>query len=325
MCCTCCGRERAKYNRIKQPFDICVLYEGCDSPFIAPLLQMMDYQRADGTDIRVFPRDHKSLDDYAAAMEAMDHSHAILIVLSDKSAGRFTGEHGNEDPFFQLIERACEKEKENSARILPLFMSHHIEYEGQVGTVKFGTWAYKCKNEHVRAYIEHIGSLQGLFVDPSDWGAKWDKLYGFWEESHDELVPLTLWNFCQEVDFPRIRRMLGGGCVGLFCGMCCACVPGKSKFWHECRMGLVMGNMACYIAASIILFVVGFYINCNYDAGNPDTVCTTTQNVLFISGSIVAILGFMMGIFVYVLSRRRFRTKLPPQLAALNAQQVTVV
>jgi len=202
-------------------------------------------------------------------------------------------------------------------------MSRRIEYEGQVGLVKFGTWAYKFKNEHVRAYIEHIGSLQGLFVDPSDWVAKWEKIYSFYEESHDNLVPLTLANFCQEIDMPRIRRYLGGGFLGFFCGVCCACYPccSSSKKWHQCRMGLIMGNMACFFIGAIIMFSAGFVLGCrNYDDSSED-LCDTTQNILFIFGAILAIFGFAMGVFVYILSQKKIRDKLPPQLAAIVASK----
>jgi len=284
---------------------------------------MMDFQRADGTDIRIYPRDHTALDgagstDDASTMEALDYCCAILLVLSDECASKFTQEDGNDHYFFKIIERACEREKENKVRILPLFMSRQIVYEGQVGLVKFGTWAYKFKNESVRAYIEHIGSLQGLFVDPSDWVSKWEKVYSFWEETHDALVPITFWNFCQEIDFPKIRRMLGGGIIGCCCGVCCACVPGKTKCWHECRMGLLMGNMACYLVGAIIMYATGFYANCG-SAG--DETCNTVQTALFITGSVLAVIGVLMGLFVYLLAQKKVREKLPPQLTAIVASK----
>jgi len=340
-----CVPKAPKYTRIRRPFDICVIYDECDSENVKDLLKMMEFKRADGSNIRIFPKDHTAKledDPVGTSIEALDSCCAILLVLSDECTNKFLDENGRNHYYFTLIEKACDKEKNNTARILPLFMSRRIVYEGIEGLVKFSNWSYKYKNEYVRGFIEHIGSLQGLFVDPSDWYSKWEKVHSFWEETHDNLVPITPWNFGSEVDFPKIRRLLGGGILGITCGLCCACYPAKTRCWHECRIGIFMGNMACYLVGAIIMFALGFYINCKEEptkytnmagggdgayavtptssdiSSSEDDSCSTTQSALFIAGSILGIIGFAMGIIVYMFAQKKVRDTLPPHLQELQ-------
>jgi len=183
-----------------------------------------------------------------------------------------------------------------------------VEFEGEVGIARFSTWAYKCKNEEVRTYMERIGSLQGLFVDPSDWESKWDNLYSFWQETHAQLVPLTLCNFGRELDCQQISRTFWGTCFGLccpcfgLCGMCACCCSHVA--WIQFRTGLLVGNMLVFFIVAILCFILGFkespISSCQVDGINDEASCDDAVSALkttyYTVGTVCGVVALLIGV-----------------------------
>jgi len=300
--------------------DICVLFEPCDIDDVQPLIDILDFKRSNGQPLSIFPPHDLNLEDAVEArLEALDRAHAILLVLSDKAAVSLLAENANESEYFGFIKKACEREKLNESRILPLFLSQVVEFEGEVGIARFSTWAYKCKNEEVRSYMERIGSLQGLFVDPADWESKWVNLYSFWQETHAQLVPLTLFNFGRELDCLQISRTFWGTCFGLccpcigLCGMCACCC--NAKGWVHFRSGLIIGNMLVFFVAAIVCFIEGFKespVICQQDGVNDDVSCdeqvASSKTEYYIAGTVCGIVALLIAVVArYSLVKREER------------------
>jgi len=298
-----CLRGRTRDLLFDKTVDVCVIFEECDYEDVQPLLAILNFPKVNGTHLRVFPgaQDSHSLD---ATLEALDHSHAILIVLSDKACAQLTGDDARKTRFYQVIHKACERERQNKSRILPLFLYETIHHNNTVGLVRFSTWAYKCKDEEVRAYMEHIGSLQGVFSDPADWESKWEKLCSFWEESHNALVPLNFENLRKEMDWGRIGRTVCGtlfSCCILvsLCFLCCTCKRCAIK-WLQFRNGVLIGNVILLLAFSIALLLLGVFLNSDQCA---DEECeeddATVKRFLYWFGSIC---GFI-ALLIFVIAR----------------------
>lgn len=250
----------------------------------------------------MFPQDGHC--NFESATVAIEHAHAILIVLSDKACAALKEDDADQNAFYQLIRTACERERKDLSRILPLFLYQTIYHEDDVGLVRFSTWAYKCKNEEVRSYMEHIGSLQGVFSDPAEWESKWEKLHSFWQESHNSLVPLNLTNLGKELDWSQIIRTVCGCALGslcmLFslCMLCCRCTicgPG----WVQFRRGLVIGNVVILLLISLFFLLLTTFTNAS---GCTDQTCELRARQLktieYWVGSIVGIVA----IFVLLIS-----------------------
>jgi len=131
--------------------------------------------------------------------------------------------------------------------------------------------------------MEHIGSLQGVFSDPADWDSKWEKLYSFWEESHNALVPLNFENLRKELDWGRMGRTVCGALfacclLGSLCFLCCRCTRCARK-WLQFRKGVLLGNVILLLAISIVLLLLGVFLNlneCETDDCEKDTAITKT-------------------------------------------------
>jgi len=279
--------------------DICVIFAECDFEEVQPLLSILKFNRADGSRINVFPhrKSHTSFND---AMHALDHAHAILLVLSDKACLPLTEPNAEENNFYKLMRKACERERDNHSRILPLFLYEIIMEEDNVGLVRFNTWAFKCKNDQARMYMEHIGSLQGLFSDPTEWESKWEKIYSFWQEAHNALEPLGCDNFQKELDCAQIRATSSGGCLGM--SICClalffTCIPAChccGPRWTYFKRGILGGNVFILLVFGLFLFSYGIYYHadCTTEACQDDV--SYTRRWLLLSGLGFAATGLCM-------------------------------
>jgi len=304
-------------------YDICVIFEPCDHEQIVPLLDIVQlFQRPNGKAARVYPpKDAVAPYDLDEKKAAVMKAHAILLVLSDLAVNELKEEDGDKTPLYDFIKRASKRVKKDKSRIIPIFLSNVKVYEGIVGTAKFNTWYFK--NEKVQKYMQRVGSLQGLFVDPNDWEAKFTAVKHFWEDTHNTLVPLNLHNFSKEVDWKLFRVMIGGLLVG--CGLgpfaCCfLCMPRNERF----RFGIVLGMILFFIFGFTILFLLGLLsksetckdeLSCSESGGDLDADYFAAGVIL---GIIALALAFVAR-FIYALEKRKLAGRIPKRMTSRGA------
>jgi len=296
ICCCCHGKKKEKH------VDICVVFDECDYEDVQPLLAVLNFPSPTGKPLNVYPsvNDKCTMDGIS---HSLDRAHAILIVLSDKSCAPLREENAEEHGFFKLIQKACERERLNLSRILPLFLYETIHDKNDIGLVRFSTWAYKCKNEQVRSYMEHIGSLQGVFSDPAEWQSKWDKLHSFWEEAHNALVPLNFGNMRKEVNWPLIGRTVCGTCFSLVlvASLFVMCFRWKSfgYKWIQFRRGLLLGNVVLLLLISVVFLFAGT------ESGDPchDASCEQEQDFVQELSYLIGFICACAALLVFLIAR----------------------
>jgi len=150
--------------------------------------------------------------------------------------------------------------------------------------------------------MQHIGSLQGLFSDPTEWESKWEKIHSFWQEAHTALVPLGCDNFQQELDCAQIRATSSGACLGVICcfsSLIFTCIPACKccgTRWTYFKKGILGGNVFCMLLFGLFYFVLGIYYHPNCVDKQCDDSANFTRKVVLLIGATMIAIGFCLAL-----------------------------